>query len=309
MLATRSSPASPRTPSSRPSWRSTRRPGPSAACPSGWRSSAAPGEARGKEYTDAEDKSLYSVLTELVRHARRPGVDRRLGMGGRPEARPRPDRRGPHRLPAPGGLGPAAQFYLPGAVTSVRSSTKGTARTRAPTTSWPSPPAWMTPARSPRTRPTPRTCGPGSSTGGPRTRTSPPRYLTSHAQRALAAMKDGTVRSASPPTGRSAQARQGLADRGRHRLRPDRTRMAGRDHRHRPVRRLGTHQHHHHAADRRHQHRRDRLMAQPGLPGSQFPSDDASSARSRTSNGRSSSSPRPTSWPPPASGSSRTACS
>ena len=152
------------------------------------------GEPRGKEYTDAEDKTLYSVLTELS------------GMLGGPEwtvgwewvdaktlglVLTVGDRIG---SPPPAGLGPAAQFFLPGSVTSVEldegygadegandviavSSGVDDARPQSPHQS-PS-----TPDLRPRFE----------YRWTPDTNVSATETLTSHAQRALAAMKDGTV--------------------------------------------------------------------------------------------------------------------
>lgn len=151
------------------------------------------GVARGKEYTDAEDKTLYSVLTELS------------GMLGGPEwtvgwewvnsstlglVLTVGDRIG---SPPPAGIGPAAQFYMPGSVNTVEldegygadegandvvavSSGVDDARPQ-------SAPQTNTADLRPRFeyRYTPDTNVNVSET------------LTSHAQRALAAMKEGTV--------------------------------------------------------------------------------------------------------------------
>ena len=151
------------------------------------------GEPRGKEYTDAEDKTLYSVLTELS------------GMLGGPEwtvgwewvnastlgmVVTVGDRIG---SPPPAGLGPAAQFFLPGSVTSVEldegygadegandviavSSGVDDARPQSP---------HQTNTADLRPRFEYRWT--------PDTNVSATDTLTSHAQRALAAMTDGTA--------------------------------------------------------------------------------------------------------------------
>ncbi|AYN57879.1 minor tail protein [Arthrobacter phage Faja] len=151
------------------------------------------GQTLGKEYTDFEDKSLYSVLTELSGMLGGPEwtvgwewVDtQKLGLvlyvG---------DRIG---VPPPVDLGPAAQFYLPGAVTEAEleegygadegandvmavSSGVDDARPQSP---------HQTNTSDLRPRFEHRYT--------PDTNVSATDTLTSHAQRALAAMKDGTV--------------------------------------------------------------------------------------------------------------------
>lgn len=151
------------------------------------------GEARGKEYTDAEDKTLYSVLTELS------------GMLGGPEwtvgwewvnastlglVVTVGDRIG---SPPPAGLGPAAQFFLPGSVTSVEldegyGADEGANDVMAVSSG-------VDDARPQSTHQTntadlrPRF----EYRWTPDTNVGVPETLDSHAQRALAAMKNGTV--------------------------------------------------------------------------------------------------------------------
>jgi hypothetical protein len=151
------------------------------------------GAPRDQAYSDGDDKTLYSVLTDLA------------GLLGGPEWTVRwewvdgrtlglvltiSDRVG---KAAPAGLGPAAQFYLPGSVTSatleegygadegandVMAVSSGVDDARPQ-----SPHQIDTTNLRPRFeyRWTPSTSEPNVPT------------LTSHAQRALASMKDGTV--------------------------------------------------------------------------------------------------------------------
>ncbi|QFG09570.1 minor tail protein [Arthrobacter phage TripleJ] len=151
------------------------------------------GEARGKEYTDAEDKTLYSVLTELS------------GMLGGPEWTVGWEWVDTQRLglvlyvgdrigsPPPAGLGPAAQFYLPGSVTSAEltegyGSDEGANDVMAVSSG-------VDDARpqSPHQTNTADLRPRFEYRWAPDTNISANETLTSHAQRALAAMKDGTV--------------------------------------------------------------------------------------------------------------------
>lgn len=151
------------------------------------------GVARDREYKDSEDKTLYSVLTDFSGVVGGPEwtigwewVDeRRLGLvfyvG---------DRIG---SPAPVGLNPAAQFYLPGSVTDaeleegygadegandVMAVSTGTEDARPQ-----SPHQTITTDLRPRFE----------KRWSPSTSIKEVPTLTSHAQRALAAMKDGTL--------------------------------------------------------------------------------------------------------------------
>jgi hypothetical protein len=151
------------------------------------------GQELGKEYTDFEDKSLYSVLTELSGMLGGPEwtvewewVDtQKLGLvltvGDRIGSTP------------PDGLGPAAQFYLPGAVTSaeleegygadegandVMAVSSGVDDAR-PQSQHQTNTADLRPRFEYRWTPD--------------TNINVNETLDSHAQRALAAMKDGTV--------------------------------------------------------------------------------------------------------------------
>lgn len=151
------------------------------------------GETRGKEYTDAEDKTLYSVLTELSGMLGGPEwtvgwewVDeRRLGLvvyvG---------DRIG---SPGPTGLGPAAQFHLPGSVTTAELTEGYGADEGANDVMAVSSGVDDARPQSPHQTNTADLRPRFEYRWTPDTNISANETLTSHAQRALAAMKDGTV--------------------------------------------------------------------------------------------------------------------
>jgi hypothetical protein len=151
------------------------------------------GEARGKEYTDAEDKSLYSVLTELS------------GMLGGPEWTVGWEWVDAQKLglvltvgdrigsPPPDGLGPAAQFHLPGDVTAAELTEGYGADEGANDVMAVSSGVDDARPQSPHQTNTADLRPRFEYRWTPDTNISANETLTSHAQRALAAMKDGTV--------------------------------------------------------------------------------------------------------------------
>lgn len=151
------------------------------------------GAPRDQAYSDADDKTLYAVLTDLS------------GLLGGPEWTIRwewvntstlglvltvSDRIG---RSAPAGLGPAAQFYLPGSVTDAELEEGYGADEGANDVMAVSSGVEGARPQSPRQTNTADLRPRFEYRWTPSTSISKTDTLTSHAQRALAAMKDGTV--------------------------------------------------------------------------------------------------------------------
>lgn len=151
------------------------------------------GALRDRTYKDADDKTLYSVLTDLAGVLSGPEwtiewewvTPSRLGLvvvvGDRIGAS------------APTGLGPAAQFYLPGSVTHAELAEGYGSEEGANDVMAVSSGVQDARPQSPRQTVTTDLRPRFEYRWTPSTSISNISTLTSHAQRALAAMKDGTV--------------------------------------------------------------------------------------------------------------------